>query len=409
MSKSVLITGITGFVGPYLARELLQKDHEVYGLYRRRVDNSGLMRLRQMNILYDVKLIEGDVTNLSSLIFALSKCKPDLIFHLAAQSFIPRSFDDPLETFRINSYGTQNLLEAVRLKDLDCKLVFAGSSEEYGLQIASEKHYAWILEKYGNVSPKVARIPELPVNEDNPFRPMSPYAISKIDGELLFTNYHNVYGLKTIISRAFNHEGAGRGSEFVTSSIVRQCVSFERKECKEITIGNVNVFRDWSHVEDIVNGYVLLSEKAKNGEPYVQGSRRTNSVLSYILLTLEQLGYEIKQVEAFNGGKRVKGPTDNAEEHFFGARFSKTKVDELFLRGELEYTLEDRGLNVTTNKGRIRIVFDPSKFRKAEVPILMSDTSKIEKLGFNARFQLIDIIKDQVDYYLDPSKRRVDW
>lgn len=406
MTKAALITGITGFVGPYLARKLIQADYEVYGLYRRRADGSRPERLEQMNILDDVRLIEGDVTNLSSLIFALSKSRPHIIFHLAAQSFVPRSFEDPLETFRINSLGTQNLLEAVRLKDLDCRLIFAGSSEEYGLQIASEKHYDWILKKYGAVNPKVMRIPELPVNEDGPLRPMSPYAVSKINGELLFTNYHHVYGFKTIISRAFNHEGAGRGPEFVTSAIVRQCVSLKHNECEKITIGNVNVFRDWSHIEDIVNGYVLLAEKAKSGEPYVQGSRRTNSVLTYILLTLEQLGYEIKQIETLGGAKKVEEPIGRSNEVFFGANFLKTKVDELFLRGELEFALEDKGLIAVTNKGNVTIEFEASKFRRAEVPILMADTSKIEKIGFGVKLQLEDIIKDQIDYYLDPSKRR---
>jgi GDPmannose 4,6-dehydratase len=403
----ILITGITGFVGPYLAKKLLDLDYEVYGLFRRRADGDLPKRLVEMGILDRVRLVEGDVTDLTSLLFALDKAQPDVIFHFASQSYVPRSFIDPLETFRVNSLGTQNLLEAVRLKDLDCKIIFAGSSEEYGLQIASEKHYEWILKKYDIIFPEPERIPELPVDERNPLRPMSPYAVSKVYGDFLMRNYHYAYGLKTIVSRAFNHEGAGRGREFVTSTIVRQCVSLKFDELDKITIGNVNVFRDWSHVEDIVDGYILLAEKAKPGDVYVQGSMRTNSVLTYILLTLQHLDYNVREVETLKGEKKVKDPAEVAEEDFFNVRFVKTKVDALMLKDELEYTLEDSGLRVKTDKGNVAVVFDPSRFRPAEVPILMSDTRKIQKLGFKVTKSLEDIIRDQINYYLNPENRKI--
>ncbi len=139
MDKRVLVSGVTGFVGPHLAKKLLNLGYEVYGLFRRKADGGKPKRLVETNLIGDVKLLEGDVTDLTSMIFALDKSQPDIIFHLAAQSFVPRSFSDTLETFRINSLGTQNLLEAIRFKDLDCKVIFAGSSEEYGLQIARAK------------------------------------------------------------------------------------------------------------------------------------------------------------------------------------------------------------------------------------------------------------------------------
>jgi GDP-4-dehydro-6-deoxy-D-mannose reductase len=407
LNLRVLVTGITGFVGPYLARKLLDLGHEVYGLFRRRADGGMPSRLVETGIVGRIRLVEGDVTDLTSLLFALDRAQPDVIFHLASQSYVPRSFVDPLETFRVNSLGTQNLLEAVRLKDLDCKIIFAGSSEEYGLQIASEKHYEWALKKYGTIFPEPGRIPELPVNEGNPLRPMSPYAVSKVHGDFLMRNYHHVYGLKTIVSRAFNHEGAGRGHEFVTSTIVRQCVSLKFGELDRVVIGNVNVFRDWSHVEDIVDGYILLAEKSRSGDVYVQGSMRTNSVLTYTLLTLQHLGYDIKEIETLKGEKMVKDPSEVVEEDFFKVRFTKTKVDALMLKGELEYTLEDGGLNVKTDKGNITIVFDKGRFRPADVPILMSDAKKIQNLGFKVTKSLKDIIRDQVNYYLNPENRRI--
>jgi GDPmannose 4,6-dehydratase len=403
----ILITGVTGFVGPYLAKKLLDLNHEVYGLFRRRADGDTPKRLIETDIIDRVKLVEGDVTDLTCLLFALDRVQPDVIFHLASQSYVPRSFADPLETFRVNSLGTQNLLEAVRLKDLDCKIVFAGSSEEYGLQIASEKHYEWTLKKYGVIFPEPERIPELPVNEGNPLRPMSPYAVSKVHGDFLMRNYYHAYGLKTIVSRAFNHEGAGRGHEFVTSTIVKQCVSLKFGELDKITIGNVNVFRDWSHVEDIVDGYILLAEKGKPGDVYVQGSMRTNSVLTYILLTLQQLGYDVKEIETIKGEKRIKDPAEVSDGNFFGSSFLKTKVDVLMLGGELEYTLEDEGIRIKTDKGNVTVVFDESRFRPAEVPILMSDTRKIHGLGFKVTKSLEDIIRDQVNYYLNPENRKI--
>jgi len=402
-----LITGITGFVGPYLAKKLLSLGHEVYGLYRKRADGNMPKRLVETGLLGQVNLVEGDMTDLTSLLFALEKAQPDVIFHLASQSFVPRSFADPLETFRVNSLGTQNLLEAVRLKDLDCKIVFAGSSEEYGLQIISERHYDWALKRYGTIFPEPEKIPELPINEKNPLRPMSPYAVSKVHGDFLMRNYYHAYGLKTIVSRAFNHEGAGRGHEFVTSAIVRQCVALKFGELNKITIGNVNVFRDWSHVEDIVDGYVLLAEKGRAGDVYVQGSMRTNSVLTYVLLSLQYLGYNVKEIESLKGEKKVKDPAEMDEDLIFNFKFKKTRVDMLLMKGELEYSLEDEGLKVKTDKGDIAIYFDPSKFRPADVPILMSDIKKIQEIGFKVTSSLEDIIRDQVNYYLNPENRRI--
>jgi len=402
----VLITGITGFVGPYLARRLLDYGYEVYGLVRRRAEGHNYRRLLEMGIFNQVKLVEGDITDLTSLLFALDKSEPDIVFHLASQSFVPYSFTNPLETFQINSLGTQNLLEAIRLKDLDCKIIFAGSSEEYGLQIASEKHYELMIKKFKAIHPEPRRIPELPIDENNTLRPLSPYAVSKVHGDFLMKNYYHSYGIKTVVSRAFNHEGAGRGPQFVTSSIVRQCVMLKFGETNKIQIGNVNSFRDWSHVEDIVEGYTLLAEKGEPGNVYVLGSKRTNSVLTYILLALEQLGYRVGEIETIEGNKRVKEPLEMDYGEAFSLNFEKTKIDRLILNGELEFELSDRGIRVKTDKGTITIEFDPNRFRPADVPMLLSNPKKAaEELGFKPLRKLTDIIRDQISYYLNPANR----
>ena len=180
----------------------------------------------------------------------------------------------------------ENLLEAVRVKDVDPVVVFAGSSEEYGLVLSSEEQYKKAIEKYGTIFPAPERMPEVPTTETNPLRPMSPYAVSKVYGDYLMRNYWYSYGIRTVISRAFNHEGAGRGNMFVTSVATSQVMRMKFGELDSITIGNVNAFRDWSHVDDIIEGYLILAEKGNYGVVYNQGSMRTNSVMSYLLMSL---------------------------------------------------------------------------------------------------------------------------
>lgn len=403
--KNVLITGITGFVGSYLAKKLINLGANVFGIYRRRSDGLQPKNLVEKDIINKVNLLEGDVTNIVSIANALDKAEPDFIFHLAAQSFVPRSFQNPLETFQTNCLGTLNLLEAVRIKNIDPIIVFAGSSEEYGLVIFSEKQYEEIKKKYGVIFPEPEKIPELPVKETNPLRPMSPYAVSKVFGDYLMRNYYHSYGIKTIVSRAFNHEGAGRGNVFVTSQITNQVMKLKFNETDKIVIGNVNAFRDWSHIEDIIEGYLLLAEKGKYGDVYNQGSMRTNSVLSYILLSLEEAGWKIDRIETIKGKKIVKNPTEIDTTEFFGVRFEKTKIDKMLLEGEIEYNLEDKGIIAYSGNEKILIEFDPERFRPAEVPILLSDIGKIQKIGFEVKHSLRDIIKDQLNYYLKKENR----
>ena len=135
-NKNILITGISGFVGSYIARTLIDKGAKVYGILRRRADGAVPNNLKRLGIAREVHLLEGDLENISSLGSALSVSRPDIVFHLGAQSFVPRSFIDPLETMSGNCGGTANLLEAIRIKDMDPVVVFAGSSEEYGLVIS---------------------------------------------------------------------------------------------------------------------------------------------------------------------------------------------------------------------------------------------------------------------------------
>lgn len=403
-NKSVLITGISGFVGSYLADYLVQQGANVYGLFRRRADGICPYNIKCRGIYEDISLLESDLLDISSIARALDMSKPDYIFHLAAQSFVHRSFVCPSETTDINCAGTTNLLEAVRNKGIDPVIVFAGSSEEYGLVIYSQAQYKAALKKYGVIFPTPVKIPEVPITEENPLRPMSPYAVSKVYGDFLMRNYHASYGLRTVVSRGFNHEGGGRGIMFVTSAIAKQVMQIKRAEIDRMIIGNVNAFRDWSHVTDIVKGYCLLAEKGKYGDVYNQGSQRTNSVITYALLALECAGYKVNKIQTIRNKKTVINPTASDKSKYFGLNFEKTKVDRMILDGEIEFQAEDEGITVFTDKGKVTISFDADKFRPAEVPILLASTKKIDKLGFKTVYGLRDIITDQLNYYLDPLR-----
>jgi GDPmannose 4,6-dehydratase len=299
----------------------------------------------------------------------------------------------------INCLGTANLLEAVRSKELNPVIVFAGSSEEYGLVFFSDSQYQHAISKYGVIFPPPISIPELPITESNPLRPMSPYAVSKICADYLMRNYHTCYGLKTLVSRSFNNEGAGRGKMYVTSVITHQVMRLKRGEIDKIVIGNVNTFRDWSHVDDIVKGYCLLAEKGRYGDVYNQGSQRTNSVLSYLLLSLECAGYTVDRIETFSGDKIIDNPNEMDNSEMFGLRFEKTRVDRLMLEGKLQIQLSDVGIVANTDKGKIIIELDKEKFRPAEVPIRLAKAVKIQELGWQTNHTLTDIIKDQLNFF----------
>ncbi|MBP8624896.1 MAG: GDP-mannose 4,6-dehydratase [Methanothrix sp.] len=404
--KNVLITGISGFVGSRMARRLVDDGANVYGLVRRRSDGRMPANMRHLGLGREIHLIEGDLENIASIGKAITASEPDVIFHLAAQSFVPRSFVDPNETMLSNCLGTSNLLEAIRLKDANPRVVFAGSSEEYGLVISSKEQYLRAEKRYVAVFPPAERIPELPISETNPLRPMSPYAVSKVYGDYLMRNYWHSYGIPTVVSRAFNHEGAGRGIMFVTSVITSQVMQLKLGETDAIRIGNVNAFRDWSHADDVIDGYMLLAERGRRGDVYNQGSMRTNCVMSYILMSLEEAGYPVSRIETVRGGKVVEDPTEPEGSPIFGLNFEKTKLDGMMLRGELEFAAEDGGVIAYSGERKIQIIFDAERFRAAEVPILLSDTKKIETLGFSTKYTVRDIIKDQLDYYLSDKERK---
>ncbi len=241
--KRVLITGITGFVGSHLADHLLAVgDYEVYGLrrWRSRLENIA-------HIMDQVDLQEGDILDARAMLQVIHRVKPDYVFHLAAQSFVPASWTGPDATLTANIRGQVNLFEAILAADLPCRVQVAGSSEEYGL-----------------VHPD-----ELPITEDNPLRPLSPYAVSKVAQDLLAWQYHRSYGLHVVRTRGFNHTGPRRGEVFVCSNFAKQIAAAEAGLHEPlIQVGNLETTRDFTDVRDMVRAYLLALQKGRPGEVY---------------------------------------------------------------------------------------------------------------------------------------------
>lgn len=264
----VLITGITGFVGSHLAEFLLKKQVTVYGIERWRSKKDNVEHLKgKIHLTYcDIR----DATAMHEVIF---KVKPDRIFHLAAQSFVPTSWLAPAETLTTNILGELNLFEAVRQSGLKPTIQIACSSEEYGVV-------------YPN---------ELPVKETNPLRPLSPYGVSKVGQDLLGYQYFKSYGLKIIRTRAFNHTGPRRGDVFMTSNFARQIAVIEKGLQKPVLrVGNLTPRRDFTDVRDVVRAYWLATEKGKPGEVYNICSGKDYSVEQVLGLLLKMARKKIK-------------------------------------------------------------------------------------------------------------------
>jgi GDPmannose 4,6-dehydratase len=305
-------------------------------------------RLRECPVLNQIKLLEGDVTDVYSLNDIVERIKPDWVFHLASQSFVPYSITNPLDTYNINATGTTNLLEVLRKRAPDAKLVFAGSSEEYGKQYDYPEG-VWNTEMLG-----AEPIPhydqytntEFPINEDNPLRPNTLYGVTKVYGDYMCRTYTKTFKLNTVVSRAFNHEGYGRAPQFVTASIVRQLCAIKAGETDKLHIGDTTAARDWSHVDDICAGYVLMAQSGARGRVYVQGSGVAHTV-------------------------------------------------EDFMTTAAEYI----------RPGRYDVVKDV-KARPAEIPYLRADPTRIKtELGWIPRKGLTEIIEDLYEYYRIPENR----
>jgi GDP-4-dehydro-6-deoxy-D-mannose reductase len=257
----ILITGITGFAGSHLAESALGRSGvEVYGTLRNR------SRLENIeHLLPRLHLVECDMRDPFAVQNVIRHVMPDRVFHLAAQSFVPTSWVAPEETITTNVLGQLNLLEAIRQLRPEIRVQLACSSEEYGL-----------------VHPD-----EVPITEDNPLRPLSPYGVSKVAQDLLGYQYHASYGLHIVRTRAFNHTGPRRGEIFVTSSFAKQVAEIEAGlKPPVIRCGNLDAQRDFTDVRDMVRAYWLALEHGEPGEVYVLASGKAYAIREVLELLL---------------------------------------------------------------------------------------------------------------------------
>jgi GDP-4-dehydro-6-deoxy-D-mannose reductase len=269
----VLITGITGFVGSHLVDYVLAEhpEVEVFGIKR--------WRSRTENIEHfppGIKIFECDLRDASSTFQVVEQARPDLIFHLAAQSFVQSSFGAPQESLTSNVVGELHIFEAVRRLKLDPWIQIACSSEEYGL----------------------VHEDELPILETNPLRPLSPYAVSKVSQDLLAYQYYRSYGLKTVRTRGFNHTGPRRGEVFVCSNFAKQIVMIERGQKEPVIhVGDLSTRRDFTDVRDMVVGYwKALTTNCVPGEVYNLCSGRDYRIQEVLdkLLAMSDVKIEVR-------------------------------------------------------------------------------------------------------------------
>ncbi len=263
--KNALITGITGQDGTYLAKLLLNKGYNVYGLYRR-LSTPNFWRLQDLNIYDKINLISGDLTDLSSIMNVFKVSQPDEVYHLAAQSFVEASFESPLATAEVTGLSTTRILEAVKLFYNNTKVYYAGTSEMYG-------------SSYDSTS----------LDENSVFKPMSPYAASKLYGYWISNIYRNGYNLFVSSGILFNHESQIRGIEFVTRKIVNDAAKIYYNLEKKIKLGNINAMRDWGYAPEYVEAMYKMLQKDKPDD-YVIATNETHSVKEFLEEAFNYIG-----------------------------------------------------------------------------------------------------------------------
>ena len=250
MTRKALITGITGQDGSYLADFLLEKGYQVYGMVRR---TSTVNFDRIQHIQDDVELVQGDLLDQVSLIDILHEIQPDEVYNLAAQSFVPTSFKQPVLTGEFTALGVTRLLDAIRLVNPGIRFYQASSSEMFG------------------------KVQEVPQTEKTPFYPRSPYGVAKVYGHWITVNYRESYGLFACSGILFNHESPRRGLEFVTHKVTHGVARIKLGLQDSLHLGNLDARRDWGYAGDYVRAMWLMLQQDEPDD-YVIATGQTHSV-----------------------------------------------------------------------------------------------------------------------------------
>jgi len=337
MSKTALITGITGQDGAYLARLLLEKGYTVHGIKRR---SSSFNTARIEDIYQDphdentrFHLHYGDMVDSTNLIRIIQETQPDEIYNLAAQSHVMVSFETPEYTANADAIGTLRLLEAIRILGMEKTVRFyqASTSELYGL------------------------VQEVPQSETTPFYPRSPYGVAKLYAYWIVVNYREAYGMHASNGILFNHESPLRGETFVTRKITRAAAAISLDRQSKLYLGNLDAERDWGHAREYVRGMWLMVQQ-ETPDDYVLATGVKTSVRKFVELAFDEVGIEL-------------------EWHGVG-------VDE-------------RGLCKKTGKCLVEV--DPRYFRPTEVELLLGNPEKARvKLGWTHETSVADLVKEMV-------------
>ena len=360
MSKTALITGVTGQDGAYLAEYLLKKGYIVHGIKRR----SSLFNTERIDHLYQDPHVEkrdfilhyGDLTDSMNVTRIIQECQPDEIYNLAAMSHVKVSFDTPEYTANADGIGTLRILEAVRLLGLigKTRIYQASTSELYGL------------------------VQEVPQTEKTPFYPRSPYGVAKLYAYWITVNYREAYGLHASNGILFNHESPIRGETFVTRKISRAMSKIALGMQNALFMGNLSSRRDWGHAKDYIKAMYLILQQEK-ADDYVIATGVTTSIREFIVKTFEAGGMEI----SFSGeNENEVGSITRVDESLFIERVGKEFIDAIKKR-------------ITADPVMVRV--DKNYFRPTEVDLLIGDSTKARtKLGWIPKYDLEGLINDMV-------------
>lgn len=342
--KKALITGITGQDGSYLSELLLEKGYEVHGIIRR----ASTFNTIRIDHLYNdphadrakLHLHYGDIIDGSNINRILEKVQPDEIYNLGAQSHVRVSFDLPIYTGNVTGLGTARILDAIKETGLKTKFYQASSSEMFG------------------------NADRLPINENTPFHPRSPYACAKLYAHWMTVNYRESYNLFACSGILFNHESPRRGETFVTRKISRGLARIKLGKDEKIYLGNLDAKRDWGHAQDYVNGIWLMLQ-SESPDDYVLATNESHSVREFVQIAGNLLDMNIEW--------------------------------------------EGEGLNekgIDRNTGKVIIEIDPRYFRPAEVFELRGDYTKAkEKLGWEPKIRFNELVRSMVEHDLENEKK----
>lgn len=266
MAKKALITGITGQDGSYLAEFLLEQGYEVFGLVRR---TSTVKYERIQHIQDDVTLLQGDMSDQTSLTSAIKASQPDEIYNLAAQSFVQTSWGQPVFTGDVTALGVTRLLDAIRAVNPDIRFYQASSSEMFG------------------------KVQEVPQKETTPFYPRSPYGVAKVYGHWITVNYRESYNMYACSGILFNHESPRRGLEFVTRKVTHHAAKIKLGLTHELRLGNLDAQRDWGFAGDYVRAMWLMLQQ-DTPDDYVIATNETHTVQKLVEIAFETVGLDWK-------------------------------------------------------------------------------------------------------------------